>query len=950
MKPQIALILLLAQLGATANTGQQRINLAGTWSCLLMEGGGQAQAVVLPGTTDTHRMGTPCTDKRETTSLSRLFSYKGKARYSRDIEIPRAWKGKPVALFLERTKPTAVFVDGRKTSESNDISTAQRHCLGVLSPGRHALVIEVDNASGVPEQLYASSHAYSESTQTNWNGIIGQLYLEVAGGIRMENLQVFTVNKDRALHIKGRLEGNLKGNTALTLTLSAQAAGRSHRAAVFNLKDKMDAGNNIDAVLRPGDDFLVEPWSEFHPTLYRVSITADGQPIASRTIGFIDFEARGRHFYVNSHITFLRGKHDACVWPMTGHVPMDTASWTSYLKTCKDYGINHIRFHSWCPPEAAFAAADELGIYMQPELPFWGDFNDKDTLLMSFLHKEGMNILRQYGHHPSFVAFALGNELWGSIGEMGCFVSDFRKAAPKKLYTFGSNYYLGYQGVKPGMDFFTTCRVGGEGWGRFTTHTRGSFSFADAYNGGILNTERPNTRRTLDEGCSLSEVPVVSHETGQFQTYPDYDEMAKYRGVLYPYNMEVFRQLLDSAGLLAQAKDFHRASGLWSKQLYKADIELDLRTRGMAGFQLLDLQDYPGQGSAYVGLLDAFMESKGLTTPGEWRQWCCEVVPLLKLPSHTFYSGESVVLDIDIANYSEHPLTGRTLAWRLVPAAAGAPASEGKLEIPGDSTGLFHAGRLPLRLPSTAQAQRMDITLEIEGTPYKNTWPLWLYPAPADGKSTGNDDIIVTGVMTDEIGKKLQLGARVLWMPDSAQLMRNTVAPLFQTDYWNWRMFKTISEGNGRPVSPGTLGLLCHPQHAVFRHFPTDSCTSWQWFDVLKDARPVILDRLPRSYRPLVQVVDNVERNHKLGLVCEFRVGKGALIVFPYRRRLTAPGSAVAGNGRNTAPEFLNSILRYMGSADFNPAFSITLPELLKALTAGTEERKTKELHNISQY
>ena len=296
---------------------------------------------------------------------------------------------------------------------------------------------------------------------------------------------------------------------------------------------------------------------------------------------------------------------------------MDYHAWHKYFQRCCDYGINHVRFHSWCPPEQAFAAADKLGIYLQPELPFWGDFNAKDSVLMTFLHKEGLNILHEYSHHPSFAMFALGNELWGSIDEMARFVSDFRKEAPDILFTFGSNYYLGYQGVKPGMDYFTTCRVGGEAWGSYDTHTRGSFSYADAKTSGMLNSEYPNTLMTLDAGCQRSTVPVISHETGQFQTYPDYDEIGKYTGVLYPYNLETFRARLEAAGMADQAKDFHRASGLWSLQLYKADIELDLRTDGMDGFQLLDLQDYPGQGSAYVGILDAFMDSKGLCTEHE---------------------------------------------------------------------------------------------------------------------------------------------------------------------------------------------------------------------------------------------------------------------------------------------------------------------------------------------
>ena len=92
---------------------------------------------------------------------------------------------------------------------------------------------------------------------------------------------------------------------------------------------------------------------------------------------------------------------------------MDTASWLAYFRKIKEYGLNHVRFHSWCPPEACFEAADIEGIYLQPELPIWGTFNEKEVELMHFLHDDGEAIQREYSAHPSFAMFGLGNELWG---------------------------------------------------------------------------------------------------------------------------------------------------------------------------------------------------------------------------------------------------------------------------------------------------------------------------------------------------------------------------------------------------------------------------------------------------------------------------------------------------------------------------------------------------------
>ena len=406
------------------------LSLAGEWSVML----GDAKEVrhaMLPGTIDTNHLGFAPSDTTETTHLTRLYAYKGKATYSRTIEIPKQWKKAAVELFLERTKPTWVYVDGNLVDSCNFISTPQRYILPKLKTGKHQLDIVVDNSRGVPEQVYGSSHAYTEDTQTNWNGIIGEISLkqvELKAGQKL-------ISWER---------------------LSSKA-------------EKGVDAEEQDVYLFDNDKYLLVGMVQSESRQY----TGKVLPC------FRDFRIEGAHFYADGHPVFLRGKHDAAVWPLTGHVDMTVEGWMKYLGICRAYGINHVRFHSWCPPEAAFVAADSLGIYLQPELPFWGSFDDKDETLMTFLHQEGENILREYGHHPSFRMMALGNELWGSIDKMKEFVDDFREIAPDKYYTFGSNYYLGYQGVKEGMDYFTTCRIGGEGWGKYNTHTRGSFSFAE---------------------------------------------------------------------------------------------------------------------------------------------------------------------------------------------------------------------------------------------------------------------------------------------------------------------------------------------------------------------------------------------------------------------------------------------------------------------------------------
>ncbi len=864
----------LMSLGMQAQTNGvvQSLSLAGEWKVTLGDAK-EVKRAMLPGTIDTNHLGFAPSDTTETTHLTRLYAYKGKATYSRTIEIPRQWKKGAVELFLERTKPTWVYLDGELVDSCNFISTPQRYILPRLKSGKHQLDIVVDNSRGVPEQVYGSSHAYTEDTQTNWNGIIGEIKL----GVRSEELGVLRGRAVSPMDME-KYQGRLTPNSRLQTP---------------------------------------------------------------------NFEIRGAHFYADGHPVFLRGKHDAAVWPLTGHVDMTVEGWMKYLSTCKEYGINHVRFHSWCPPEAAFVAADKLGIYLQPELPFWGSFDDKDEVLMKFLHQEGENILREYGHHPSFRMMALGNELWGSIDKMKEFVDDFRKIAPDKYYTFGSNYYLGYQGVKEGMDYFTTCRIGGEGWGKYNTHTRGSFSFADAYDGGMINHFHPNTTMNFDEACDKwaspqpwqkkdgkAGIPIISHETGQFQTYPDYREIKKYTGVLYPYNFEIFRRRLAAAGMLSQADDFHKASGLWSVKLYKADIEMDLRTKNMAGFQLLDIQDYPGQGSAFVGILDAFMESKGITTPEEWRQWCSPIVPLIETDKLCYEAGETFKGKVLIANYGATSLRGKKMTWRISSDEPSFNEDEGKINIFTYNEGLLDAGELNLELHADKPA-KVNLTLSIDGTEARNSYELWVYPR----KTVDKKNVVIAKDLTPDVVASLEKGAKVLWMPDS---LPYTVGGLFQTDYWNYRMFKTICENNKKAVSPGTLGILTRPEHPIFKGFPTEMHTNWQWFPVIKESHPLVLDNFAKDYLPIVQVIDNIERNHKLGLVMEWKVGAGKLLVC--MSDLEKASQYPEGRA------FYQSVLSYMRSSDFNPQSEITIPDLMKTLKEEPRKVSMKELNNISQY
>ena len=957
MKNSIKLVALLLTAGFYSACTQQlppdtrsRISLEGNWGLQLDTAGtgiapdwltkSCTDSLFLPGITDMGKMGTYNTDMTLTTGLSREYVFEGKALYTKQIRIPEEWDGTSVRLVMERTKPTTIWIDGKEVGANNDISTAQQYDLSsYLFPGTHTVAILVDNGKqAVPEKVYGSSHAYSASTQTNWNGIIGDFYLESAPLCGIDEIQLYPDVAKKVVTARVTLRNPDKGVGKGILSFYAEAwnTDKQHKTPVQTIEvDWTKPEQELELAL--GDKALL--WSEFTPALYRLSVslkTDQSVDTEQATFGLRDFKAKGRQFTMNGKVTFLRGKHDACVFPLIAHTAMDVETWRHYFQVAKQYGINHYRFHSWCPPEACFEAADIEGIYLQPELPVWGNIDIDDTELCDYLLKEGRNLHRAYSNHASFVMFGLGNEMSGEEG-LAMLIQTFKKEDNRHIYASGSNNYLGFKGKQADEDYFTTCRVGREDDKQFNTHARASFSFADAYDGGYLNHTYPNSEMDFSSANALCDVPIISHETGQFQVYPNYEEIKKYTGVLKPRNFEIFKKRLEEAGMIDQAHDFMMASGKWSALLYRADIEMNLRTPEWGGFQLLDLQDYPGQGSAYVGILDAFMESKGLIAPEEWRHFCSEVVPLFCTEKFCWTNDEALTGEVEIANYSESDLNGKQLSWVLTDSKQQV-LDKGVLPLQVKQGELAKVGTLKPAIASVRKAEKVTLALSIDGTPYRNDYSLWIYPAD---KEVTSSDICVTDDLDAHL-KYLTEGGKVLWFPSKDKHKDQTVGGLFQTDYWNYRMFRTICENLDRPVSPGTLGILTDPGHPALADFPTEFHTNWQWFPIIKQSYPMILDRLSDDYRPIVQIIDNVERNHKLGLLFEFKVGNGKLLV--------CMSDLKAVQDKPEARQFYRSILEYMESPAFAPSYSLSVKDLQDLFTAKVKTGEMKKLFNISSY
>lgn len=894
------------------------LDLAGNWSYQLV---GASPAIpgegmiFLPNTLDYARKSEYVPHTDNTTQLRREFNFAGEATYSRNVNIPQFWIDKDVELVLERTKPSIVVINGDTVGHNSRISSSQRYDVTkYLKPGTNKIAITVNNNDSLPPIVRRSSNATAEATQTNWNGILGEMILETKNPFSIQEVILDEDYDTKSLDITVFFSQKSPKNLSLNVSLNSESIDiRIPKSA-----DSVSFSLPLDKI---------EWWTANNPKLYDLELEVVdffGNKIDSRTIttGFREFTTKDKQFIINGNPVFLRGTVNSAIFPITAFAPTTIEEWTEYFQKVKDYGFNHIRFHSWTPPESAFEVADRLGLYLQIELPIWGELDRELNFHNRFLKEDMEGILESYSIHPSFVLFSPGNELWGDTSLMGEYMDEARTKNPRLLATYGTNVYLGMNGQIGNEDFIVSAKTDDNP----ESAIRGSLSFADSPTGGYLNSHKPNSSFDFSKSTRFINVPLIAHEVGQYQTYPDFSEIDKYVGILKPDNLEEFKNRAEEAGTLRKNSEFSQASGKWAAKLYKAEMEMALRNPGLSGFQLFGLQDYPGQGTALIGILDPFMDSKGYIAKEEWKESNDDIVLFAKFPKFTFYENENIKIPLSIANYSQQPLDFNEIEWET-PFASGVIT-----QIPGDQ-GLLSTEGLNLTIPDVENPIQMTLQLKSGDNKVSNSYDFWVYPREAEPV----DKIFVTSNM-DEALKFLNEGKSVILCPDSATVANASIPGLFINDFWNYRMFRTICDEMNLEPSPGTLGLLINTSHPSLAKFPTSNHTDWQWYSIIKNSRPLIIDRLPKDIDPIIEVIDNVERNFRLALMLECKVGKGKLLIL----------SANLGELDKTSEGkwLLQSIKEYVASKEFNPDLTLTPKQVVNLLTKPSNARLIKELKN----
>jgi hypothetical protein len=837
--------------------------------------------------------------------------YVGPAWYRKEVIIPANWKGKHIQLFLERCHTeTMVWVDDQQTGMQNSLVAPHVYDLTAqLTPGKHIITIRVDNRIKAIN-VGPDSHSLTDHTEGNWNGIIGKLELQATPPVWIYNVQVFPdVARKQAL-VQLEIKSLHQASGKVTVSARSFNTATVHTVPAvqqsFSVSGDTAHSANLQIILPMTN--AVQLWDEFHTALYKlhVSVQAGNEGSHEKDIAFAmrAFTIRGTQFMVNGRPVFLRGTVNNCEFPLTGYPPMDVAAWERLFTTAKAHGLNHMRFHSWCPPEAAFIAADKTGFYLQPEGPGWvnhgtslGDGRPVDQ----YMYDETNRMAFWYGNYASFCMEAVGgNEPAGRNQSkfLAAFIQYWHAKDTRRVYTgasVGNSWPL-----VPENEYMVKAGARGLTW---------------------ANT-RPESDSDYHAAIARFNVPYVVHEMGQWCVFPDFAEIPQFNGVYKEKNFELFREELAAHGMANKARDFLMASGKLQALCYKYEIEKTLRTQGLAGFQLLGLQDFPGQGTALVGMLNALWQSKPYIDAARVRRFINAVVPLVRMPKMVYSNNESLTAQVELFNYGSGELKNTTINW-VLKDSTGKVIAQGAFDKKDYAIGNgLPVGTIAYDLSGIKSATRLNLDISVAGTPYGNDWDIWVFPASLPEMANSNN-VYYCDTLDDKAADLLQNGGTVFLQAAGKIMKGKEVVNYFTPVFWNTSWFKM------RP--PHTLGIWCDPKHPAYAKFPATYHSDLQWWDVVNRAQVMHLEDFPPGFQPLLQPIDTWFMNRKLALILEAKVGKGKLLLcsVDLNSRL---------DERPAARQLLYSLKSYVQSNAFNPSSAVDIKVIQALFTQPSRE------------
>lgn len=860
------------------------------------------------------------------TRFTRRHTYEGEARISRKITVPDYGTDR-LFVLAERARALRLLVDGEACAvfRQGTLSTPYIFELTGAAPGEHEFTFLSDNSyPGMPKAAIYYSSAATDETQTNWNGILGECSMYTRPQNFIDSLRVYPravkkeeknkaggyvldvcvelapgakkVYKDAKIILQSEAlaAGELEDTQTLTEIISYSGEGLAEAGTDKEENPKTMEIWFRDLPLREN----VKLWDEDEGNLYEMAVTLDngmsaedkgGSTAECRTrFGIRSFGDNGSgRLALNGRAIFLRGEANCAEYPETGHPPMTIPEWKEMLLKYRSYGINFVRFHSHCEPEAAFAAADELGMLLQPELSHWDPkdaFGTEESY--RYYRAELVDLLKTYANHPSFVMLTLGNELQAQDEgreRMRELVRTAKRMDPTRLYANGSNAFYGEEGCDPESDFYTSqsCK---------DVVIRGTFSGMRGY----LNENYPSADRTYDE--AMAEIrkeyqkPVFSFEVGQFEVLPDFEELESFHGISDPVNLKLIKKRVEERGLLPTWEKYVEATGELSRLAYREEIEAAMRTRELSGISLLGLQDFPGQGTALVGMMNSHLEPKpyDFARPERFREFFQECRILVKLPHYTYEAGERLIAEVEAANFGKRNIEG-VFCWTLA----------GKKSV--SENGNCEPAEIKSKNTVIATGEDTEITI----------------CRPGSYTEVGSLDIPLDFVEKNTaLTLKVRIGDSISAYPIWVYRKTTPVCPenVYETRAFDVKTREILQNGGRVYLSPDADKESL--PNSIKTQFTTDFHTDWQWW-IMATKRAVIL---PHPMKTIITEMDSYAFLRPMAQMIEFRCLKGKVLL-----------STMELHKSQQYPEvraLQASIYTYLSGENFEPAEEITEEEL----------------------
>ncbi len=944
------------------------LSLAGTWNYTTDTG--ETGLFTLPGSACDNHIG--CKQEYYTELNERTvraprerYEYIGPLLLEREIIIPDSWAGDDLTLFLERVNiASELFIDGRQigrqvielsaphvyrmrvcAQDSADTEAPSLHDaapsvmkshpgIPLITTGKHTLSLRIDNRDLIGLDGMASG--YSIDTQGIWCGIIGRIELQRENPTHLENIQVYP--QETGIEMKCTIAS--RSDAKVSVDESRKSGFVTVALSVTdpdgNILPAKTETVRLFTSRQPARFFYemsdIRWWNEFYPELYTLKMDlyqgdlSDNDPAGSPESNVIpDVEkpahrlaeipadeksvpfgmrlisVQNKQFHLNGRPISLRGTVDCAQDMLTGYPAMDKASWLHKFSIIRSYGLNHVRFHAWCPPEAAFAAADELGLYLSVEMPLWLnkdvcalEFGD-DMAHRAYFMQEAAAISLTYGNHPSFLFFSNGNEILGDFALLEEITTQVKALDPRRLYTLTSNFD---HPLAPCEDYLCAFSAYGN---RVRLHDQRLFQAT-----------AESTYTDYAKAVADTPIPIISFEVGQYCVYPDVDCCEKFTGNMLPVNFDVIRQFMKQKNVCRLLPEYIRASGDLALKFYKEEIEAAMRTEGFGGFELLSLTDYPGQCTATVGMLDAFFDSKGITTPEEFSSFAGSVVPLWK-SRRIFVKGETLHAELGLYDYGDERLS------------QSIPEKENLSDLPDENTrkmsqfvhienkinpilynvtimsghDIFYetitqTPTLSIPLDNIAAPAILKVSVTAEG--HTNSWNLYVMEDLTD---TPCPECPVPILRADSL--KLQQiiadGGKAIVTADG---LANAIDGSFEPVFWSPAFFP----------SKKTCGMIIDHTHPIFRAFPTEHYTDFQWREPVIHSKNMDMSSFPEDFTSIVEPVPNFYDNTRRSPLFEVRVGNADILFCGFDLTRKDPASL----------QLRKSILEYAASEAFQPA------------------------------